>query len=76
MAHVNTAMSAWFHGAPEFGGHFDTNSKYERRGSVAFTGTVSLLPTLMLPCLAGTRGARSNGARGNPPIVLHSFNSL
>lgn len=71
MAHVNTVMSGWFHGGPEFGGHFDTNSKYERHVSVAFTGTISWLPTLMLPCLVGTRGARYNGARGNALTVLH-----
>lgn len=69
MAHVNTAMSGWFHGVPEFGGHFDINSEYERHVSVASTGTISLLPSIMLPCLAGTRGARNNGARGNPPTV-------
>lgn len=73
MAHVNTAMSGWFHGPPEFGGHFDANSKYERHVSVAFTGTICLFPTLMLPCLVGTRGARNNGARGNPPqYYIHS----
>lgn len=76
MAHVHTAMSGWFHGAPEFGEHFDTNREYERQVSVAFTGTISLVPPFMLPCLVGRRGVRNNGARGNPPTVLHSFNSL
>lgn len=66
----------WFYRALEFGGHFDTNDECERLVSAAFTGTTSLLPTLMLPCLAATRGARKNGARGNPPTVLHSFSSL